>query len=280
MRAILLRRTGAPSVLEYCEVPTPRPGPGEVLVKADTIGISMPETLVRKGTYAWMPPLPAILGIEMSGTITETGSGVSESGSRRERSSSAPATSRCAPAVSPSTSPSRRRRRTRCRKVVDLEAAACLSNYQVAYHLLHTASRGVDARTVLVHTAAGGVGSAAVQLAVIAGMRVIGSAGTEAKRQAVLGLGAGAGVQPPYRRCCRAGARGHVRRGRSRPDPRPDRRQGLCPQFRDARAARPRNLLWPPRRPARPGLCAGNARASRGQPGGPLVHNPQFRSPA
>ena len=78
MKAILLRRTGDPSVLEYGEVPMPRPGPGEVLVKADTIGVSMPETLVRKGTYAWMPPLPAIPGIEMSGTIAETGSGVSD----------------------------------------------------------------------------------------------------------------------------------------------------------------------------------------------------------
>src|SRR4051794_41849219 len=79
MKAILLRRTGGPSVLEYCEVPTPHPGPGEVLVKANTIGVSMPETLVRKGTYAWMPPLPAIPGIEMSGTIVETGPGVSAS---------------------------------------------------------------------------------------------------------------------------------------------------------------------------------------------------------
>ena len=195
MKAILLRRTGDPSVLEYSEVPTPRPGPGEVLVKADTIGVSMPETLVRKGTYAWMPPLPAIPGIEMSGTIAETGPGVVRKAACRtgrwaRTCSSAPATCRCAPAAMPSISPSRRGRRIRCRQGVDLEAAACLSNYQVAWHLLHTAARGVEARTVLVHTAAGGVGSAAVQLALIAGMRVIGVAGSEAKRQAVLGLGA------------------------------------------------------------------------------------------
>jgi NADPH2:quinone reductase len=71
-----------------------------------------------------------------------------------------------------------------------LEAAACLSNYQVAYHLLHTTSRGVAAGSVLVHTAAGGVGSAAVQLALIAGMTVIGVAGSDAKRRAVSALGA------------------------------------------------------------------------------------------
>jgi NADPH:quinone reductase len=189
MKAILLRRTGGPSVLEYCEVPTPRPGPGEVLVKADTIGVSMPETLVRKGTYAWMPPLPAIPGIEMSGTIAEAGSDVPDRWVGEKVFISArdlPVRAGCyaeyiaVPARAAHPLPSG----------VDLEAAACLSNYQVAYHLLHTASRGVEARSVLVHTAAGGVGSAAVQLALIAGMRVIGAAGTEAKRQAVLALGA------------------------------------------------------------------------------------------
>jgi len=69
MKAILLRRPGGPEALEYVEVPTPVPGEGKVLVKADTIGVSMPEVLVRRGTYAWMPPLPAIPGIELSGTV-------------------------------------------------------------------------------------------------------------------------------------------------------------------------------------------------------------------
>src|SRR3954453_15148889 len=77
MKAILLTRTGDPSLLAYVEVPTPRPKPGEVLVKADTIGISRPELLVRRGTYQWMPPLPAIPGIEMAGTGVECGAGVS-----------------------------------------------------------------------------------------------------------------------------------------------------------------------------------------------------------
>jgi NADPH2:quinone reductase len=78
MKAILLRRTGDPSALEYVDVPTPQPGEGEVLVKADTIGVSMPEVLVRKGVYAWMPPLPAIPGIELTGTIVERGPGSAE----------------------------------------------------------------------------------------------------------------------------------------------------------------------------------------------------------
>ena len=78
MKAILLRRTGGPSVLEYVDLPTPRALDGEVLVKADTIGVSMPEVLVRKGVYAWMPPLPAIPGIELSGTVVEQGRDVAQ----------------------------------------------------------------------------------------------------------------------------------------------------------------------------------------------------------
>jgi NADPH2:quinone reductase len=197
MKAILLRRTGEPSVLEYAEVPTPAPGAGEVLVKAHTIGVSMPEVLVRRGTYAWMPPLPAIPGIEMSGTIAALGPGVADRAIGEGVFVSArdlPVRAGCyaeyiaVPAAAAHALP----------PGVDLEAAACLSNYQVAYHLLHSASRGVEAQTVLVHTAAGGVGSAAVQLALIAGLRVIGVAGSEAKRQAVLALGAEAAID--YRR--------------------------------------------------------------------------------
>jgi NADPH:quinone reductase len=75
VKAILLRHPGGPSALEFIKMPTPRLGVGEVLVKADSIGVSMPEVLVRRGTYAWMPPLPTIPGIELSGTVVEQGRG-------------------------------------------------------------------------------------------------------------------------------------------------------------------------------------------------------------
>ncbi len=189
MKAILLQRPGGPSALEYIEVPTPGPGEGEVLVKADTIGVSMPEVLVRKGTYAWMPPLPAIPGIELSGTVVELGPGVAHPVIGQPVFVSArdlPVRAGCyaeyiaVPAHATHPLP----------PGGSLEATACLSNYQVAYHLIHTAARGVEAQYVLVHTAAGGVGSAAVQLALIAGMTVIGVAGSEEKTRAVKALGA------------------------------------------------------------------------------------------
>src|SRR6201987_5410053 len=78
MKAILLRRPGGPNALEYTDVPTPVPGDDDVLVKADTIGVSMPEVLVRRGAYAWMPPLPAIPGIELSGTVVAHGPNTAE----------------------------------------------------------------------------------------------------------------------------------------------------------------------------------------------------------
>ncbi|MBV9826201.1 MAG: zinc-dependent alcohol dehydrogenase family protein [Alphaproteobacteria bacterium] len=189
MKAIQIAQTGDPSVLRYVDLPTPRPIAGEVLVKAHTIGVSMPEVLVRRGTYAWMPPLPAIPGIEMSGTIVECAVGV---GDRRigepvfVSARDLPVRAGCyaeyiaVPAQAAHPLPAG----------CDLEAAACLSNYQVAYHLLHNASRGVAAHTVLVYTAAGGVGSAVVQLGKLTGMIVIGVTGSEEKRRAVLSMGA------------------------------------------------------------------------------------------
>jgi NADPH2:quinone reductase len=63
MKAIRIETTGGPEVLTFVELPTPVAGPDDVLVKAHAIGVNMPEVLVRRGTYGWMPPLPAIPGM-------------------------------------------------------------------------------------------------------------------------------------------------------------------------------------------------------------------------
>jgi NADPH2:quinone reductase len=189
MKAIRLERPGGPEALEYVDVPTPRPGAGEVLVKAHAIGVCWPEVLVRRGTYAWMPPLPAIPGIEMAGTIAETGPGVNTLRvgqpvwiSARELPHRAGcyaeyiAVGEHVPYVVP--------------PGVDLDLASALANYQVAYHVLHSATRGFPYESVLVQTAAGGVGSAAVQLARVEGKRVIAIAGSDAKCKFALEQGA------------------------------------------------------------------------------------------
>ena len=146
MKAIQITETGGPDVLKYVELPTPRPGPGEVLVKAHAIGVCMPETYVRKGTYRWMPPLPVIPGIEMSGTVVEAGSGVTQA-SRRARTCSSPrASSRSAAAATPSTWLRAEDLIYALPDGVDLDQAAGLANYQVAWHLLNSALKGFQYR--------------------------------------------------------------------------------------------------------------------------------------
>ena len=189
MKAILLTRTGDPSVLDYVEVPTPVPQADQVLVKADTIGVSRPEILVRSGVYAWMPPLPVIPGIEMTGTVVETGRDVADMPLGQKVFVTArelPQRAGCyaeyiaVPA----------RAVFRLAEGVDLEAAACLSNYQVAYHVIHTAGRVVPGGIAVIDSAAGGVGSAAIDLCRVAGMRTLGIVGTDAKARAILAFGA------------------------------------------------------------------------------------------
>jgi NADPH2:quinone reductase len=176
MKAIQMLETGGPDVLKYIDLPTPKPGPGEVLVKAHAIGVCMPEIYVRQGVYAWMPPLPLTPGIEMSGTVVEAGRGCTQlrvgqkvfvcAREFEERANcyaeyiAGPENRIYAVPEVPGG--------------VDLDQVAGLANYQVAWHLLNSALKGFQYDSVLVIAAAGGVGTALVQLAKAYGKRVIG----------------------------------------------------------------------------------------------------------
>ncbi len=193
MKAIQISQTGGPEVLKYVDLPTPRPGPGEVLVKAHAIGVCMPETLVRKGTYRWMPPLPVIPGIEMSGIVVEAGSGVRALCigqpvfvSAREFKERAGCYAEYLAAAE--------RAVYALPEGVDLDQAAGLSNYQVAWHLLNTALKGFQYESALVLAAAGGVGTALVQLAKAAGKRVIGVVSSDARAAFARAQGADATI--------------------------------------------------------------------------------------
>ena len=189
MKAILLTRTGDPSVLDYVDVPTPKPKAGEVLVKADTIGVSRPELLVRAGTYKWMPPMPAIPGIEMAGTVAELGAGVSGFAIGQKVYVSARELPHRAGCYAEYIAVPQRALRV-LPPHTDLEAAACLSNYQVAYHLIHTATRGVPGNSALIDGASGGLGSSAVQLAKLAGMTAIALVSSAERVRALKAYGA------------------------------------------------------------------------------------------
>jgi NADPH:quinone reductase-like Zn-dependent oxidoreductase len=76
MRQVWIPRTGPPSVLEVREAPDPTPGPGEVLVEVEAAGVNFADVLARKGLYPDSPPLPAVVGYEVAGSVAAVGAGV------------------------------------------------------------------------------------------------------------------------------------------------------------------------------------------------------------
>ncbi len=189
MRVVLLRAPGGPEVLEVCEAPVPEPHDNEVLIKAEAFGVGHPDALIRKGIYPWMPPLPANPGNDLAGRIAGLGPGVSGLGLGQKVLLSARDLARrggcyaeyiAVPADAVHTLP----------ESADIEQAVALSNYQVAYALLHETNGPRRPRSVLVVGAAGGVGSALVQLAKVAGMTAIGTVSGPEKAAFARAMGA------------------------------------------------------------------------------------------
>jgi NADPH:quinone reductase len=174
VKVVLLRTPGGPEVLEVCDAPVPEPSDGEVLIEAEAFGVGQPDVLIRKGIYKWMPPLPANPGNDLAGRIARVGNGVSGLAVGQKVLLSARdlaqrggcyAEAAAVPADAVHVLPER----------VDTERAVALANYQVAYALLHETAGPRVPKSVLVIGAAGGVGSALVELAKLAGMMVIGT---------------------------------------------------------------------------------------------------------
>jgi NADPH:quinone reductase len=189
VKRIEVKKPGPPGVMELLDVPVPEPQAGEVLVKAHAIGVGIPDCLIRAGTYAWMPPLPVTPGTEMSGTIEKVGAGVTSRkvGQRvyttaRERPHRGGhyADYIATPAEATFVLPDN----------VDLDAAASLANYQVAYHIFNDAVQPRDGQTVLIYAAAGGMGNALIDLAKAKGLVVIGVVSSADKARFARELGA------------------------------------------------------------------------------------------
>ncbi|MGE4336974.1 MAG: alcohol dehydrogenase catalytic domain-containing protein [Pigmentiphaga sp.] len=113
MKAVQLQSPGGPDVLELVDLPLPAPGPGQVRVRAAAIGAGGPDVLIRNGTYKWMPPMPAIPGNEMAGTIEALGAGV-DTWKVGDRSWSVRASYRNVAAATPKPSACPPRRRLPC----------------------------------------------------------------------------------------------------------------------------------------------------------------------
>src|SRR5579862_1168366 len=189
MKLIQVDKPGPPGVMQLLDVPVPEPKPGEVLVRAHAIGVGIPDTLIRAGTYSWMPPLPAISGTELSGTIEKVGAGVTERqvGQRvyttaRERPHRGGHYADYVATPVEATFP--------LPDGVAFDAAASLANYQVAYHIFNDALALRRGQTVLIYAAAGGMGNALIDLAKVAGLTVIGVVSSEAKARFARDVGA------------------------------------------------------------------------------------------
>ena len=183
-RAYLLTRHGRPDVLGAREVSDREPGPGEVRVRVGAIGINYAEVLSRRGLYGWAPTLPYVLGMEASGIIDAVGPGA-----ERHRGepviavmqSGAYATSvvvdeaAALPAVA---------------GFSVVENAAFAVNAFTAWVGLVESGRVRAGDVVLISPAGGGVGTAAVQMAAGMGCRVIAAAGSDAKLERLVHLGA------------------------------------------------------------------------------------------
>lgn len=184
MRAVLLTRYGGPEVLRISEVARPEPGSGEVRVRIATIGINFAEVLSRRGLYGWAPRLPYVPGMEAFGTVDAVGDGVTthEPGNRVIVGTQfgTYAESICVPSGRVLPAP---------QGLTDDECAAFAVNYLTAWIGLMELARLRPTDTLLVTSAAGGVGSAAVQLGARCGARVIGAAGA-GKQEVVRRLGA------------------------------------------------------------------------------------------
>ena len=206
MKAMVIRRFGAPEVMQLEEVPDPQPGPGDIVVEVRAVSVNRTLDLaVRAGTYPRSPALPHVLGVDPSGIVVAIGADVTE---RRigDRVVARPIVGFARhgapmllgvdiwggyaqyvklPAAASHLVPAG----------LDFPAATVISRHMpLAFRQLRDIGQLEPDQWALVLGAAGGLGSAAVQVAKYLGGRVIGAAGSDERVSAVLALGADAGV--------------------------------------------------------------------------------------
>ena len=181
MRAIQIQEFGGPEVLEVVDLPTPEPGEGEVLIRVTRAGMNFADTHQRQNDYLAKASLPMIPGGEVAGVREDTGERVvamSGTGGYAQYAT--------APAALTFPIPD---------GIDDGQALALLIQGLTAFHLYRTSAQIRPGETVVVHAAAGGVGSLAVQLGTPLGAgRVVATASTEEKRALATDLGADAAI--------------------------------------------------------------------------------------
>jgi NADPH2:quinone reductase len=188
VRALRVHELGEPgAVLRLEEIPEPEPRPGGVRVVVAAGALNFPDVLICRGGYQVKPPLPFTPGAEVAGTVTALGAGVD------------PALLGRRVIAVPDFGPGGFTEVTLARasqvlpipdSLPDVEAAALHVTYQTGHLALHRRAGIEPGETLLVHAGAGGVGSAAIQLGLAAGARVIATAGGPEKVEILRELGA------------------------------------------------------------------------------------------
>ncbi|HEU0337167.1 MAG TPA: medium chain dehydrogenase/reductase family protein [Gaiellaceae bacterium] len=186
MKRVVVDHYGGPEVLKVVEDDDPRPGAGEVRVKVLAAGVSFTDAQLRAGTYLGVPKPPFTPGYELVGVVEELGPGCTrlKVGDRIGALTvwGADAERVCVPEVNAVEVPD------------DFDPGTVLSlvfTYMTAYQLLHRTAKVQSGETVLVHGAAGRVGTAVLELGAVAGLRMLGTCAAR-DRAAVERLGAAA----------------------------------------------------------------------------------------
>jgi NADPH:quinone reductase len=174
VKAVVLRETGGPEQLEYGDFPDPEPGNGEVLLQVRAAGINFADVLVRSGRYPQPPELPAVLGSEVAGEVD--GKRVMALPQRGGYSELVAVAEEALVPLPEAASFE--------------EGASFLLTFLTAWIPLTRQVRVGPGSVVLVHAGAGGVGSAAIQVAKHLGANVVATASSDEKRKVALDLGA------------------------------------------------------------------------------------------
>lgn len=171
MRQMWIPKAGPPEVLELRQAPDPQPQQGEIRIRVQASGVNFADIVGRLGIYPDLPPMPVVVGYEVSGRVDEVGAGVDSAWRDRD----VLALTRfggysdviCVPETQVVLRPSGMTAET---------AAALPVNYLTAYQLVCVMGGLRSGETMLVHSAGGGVGIAAIQIAKHIGAKVIGTA--------------------------------------------------------------------------------------------------------
>jgi NADPH2:quinone reductase len=183
MKAIQIHETGGPEVLKLAELPIPQPGPGQVLIRVEAVGVNFIEIYFRKGTYK--AALPFTPGSEAAGTVEELGPGVTGFAAGDAVASVSVLGSYAEYALVPAAS------LVKVPAGLSMQqAAAALLQGMTAHYLSHSTYPLKAGDTALIHAGAGGVGLLLTQMASRLGARVITTVSTAAKAKLSLEAGA------------------------------------------------------------------------------------------